>query len=157
MYSVSLLDGNILQYFSKMMLYNFKFYSQSDTMTIIIYDSLLCVIFTRPESSLCLIDTYFLPTRFANQGMTLPGQSYFSIISQNFLLRRLGLQVPMCEISEIPRGQYGRKVSMNNECLFRGQLKLFLLYGKSTLGEIFPNHVSECVRGSADCQAFGDI
>lgn len=40
---------------------------------------------------------------------------------------------------------------MNNGCLFvralfSGQPKLFLLYGKSTLGDIFPNHITGCVR-----------
>lgn len=41
--------------------------------------------------------------------------------------------------------------AMNNGCLFvrtlfSGQPKLFLLYGKSTLGDIFPNHITGCVR-----------
>jgi hypothetical protein len=40
---------------------------------------------------------------------------------------------------------------MNNEYFFvrallSRQPKLFALYGKSTLGEIFPKHITECVR-----------
>ena len=56
------------------------------------------------------------------------------------------------EASEISLlGSPEEQGAMNNECLFvrtlfSGQPKLFLLYGKSTLGDIFPNHITGCVR-----------
>jgi hypothetical protein len=48
-------------------------------------------------------------------------------------------------------GSSGEKRAMNNEYFFvrallSRQPKLFALYGKSTLGEIFPKHITECVR-----------
>lgn len=114
-----------------------------------------------PARAVPVLNRYTLCICFVSQGMTLP--ILLSLFSpQTFFSRRSGPQVPMCEPFWGPWWVAWAKVSNNNECLFvrtvfGGQLKLFLLYGKSTLGEIFSNHASECVRRRGDCQAPGEI
>lgn len=89
-----------------------------------------------PDSSLYLIDIPFPFIHFVNKGMPWLGQFKYFIFFQNFLLRRSGPQIPMCENFRDPWwAALKKKWVMNNECLFvrtlfSRQLKLLLFMAK---------------------------
>lgn len=103
---------------------------------------------------LCAFSTDFSKTTYTTSQLNLRGKPWHCQCSLIF-----SIFLPKCTFQEVRPtttcewnllrsllGSLEKKWAMNNECFFvatllSGQPKLFLLYGKSTLGEIFPDHM----------------
>ena len=132
-YSVSLLCRNTTESSPQIRLYDVEFYSRREIMKLSHVPS--------SRGPRCLAET---PSPFILQSRARHCQGSAPLLPPPTFSLQIGPSGSQVWNLLMPQvGSAGAKGQMNNECL-----SVSTQLSKSTLGEIFPNHVPEGVRGS---------